>query len=267
MSEPRDVYDVLYTKDGNKKRKTYHDGTLTRTKKTAGYVVVLQNDSQKEIFRKNIAHASYECGTEVKLGIFDVMIEKENATGEIVAENIPELSNPKTVSQTTKLSGPRKVLCSVHSKGLSAVTLKSKSVGAPRPFSLDESLLRLMHPHQIEGATFLLECLDGKKMDDMLTEDIDSVDDDFILPSKTEPDTQIQQFRGAILADEMGMPCFTNDIFTHGRTSFHPGLGKTLTAISVLWACVKGGRAKGVVVCPSSLVDNWEKEVCTMCPF
>ena len=39
------------------------------------------------------------------------------------------------------------------------------------------------------------------------------------------------------------------------------GLGKTLTAISVLWSFVKDARSKGLVVCPSSLVDNWEKEV------
>ena len=39
------------------------------------------------------------------------------------------------------------------------------------------------------------------------------------------------------------------------------GLGKTLTAISVLWAFVRNGRCKGIIVCPSSLVDNWEKEI------
>lgn len=39
------------------------------------------------------------------------------------------------------------------------------------------------------------------------------------------------------------------------------GLGKTLTAISVLWSFVRRGGCKGVIVCPSSLVDNWEKEI------
>lgn len=41
-------------------------------------------------------------------------------------------------------------------------------------------------------------------------------------------------------------------------------MGKTLTAISVLCSCVKGGRAKGLIICPSSLIDNWEKEVETI---
>lgn len=39
------------------------------------------------------------------------------------------------------------------------------------------------------------------------------------------------------------------------------GLGKTLTAIAVLWHHLSGRKARGVVICPSSLVDNWCKEV------
>ena len=39
------------------------------------------------------------------------------------------------------------------------------------------------------------------------------------------------------------------------------GLGKTLTSIAVLWAFVRRGGCKGVIVCPSSLIDNWEKEI------
>lgn len=47
------------------------------------------------------------------------------------------------------------------------------------------------------------------------------------------------------------------------------GLGKTLTAIAVIWTFIRpdqsygfsysGGR--GIVVCPSSLIENWEKEI------
>ena len=39
------------------------------------------------------------------------------------------------------------------------------------------------------------------------------------------------------------------------------GLGKTLTSIAVIWTFVKVVGCKAVVACPSSLVDNWEKEV------
>lgn len=48
--------------------------------------------------------------------------------------------------------------------------------------------------------------------------------------------------RGAILADDMGT-------------------GKTLVALSVMWALCRHGRAKSIVVCPLSLVRNWEMEI------
>lgn len=37
--------------------------------------------------------------------------------------------------------------------------------------------------------------------------------------------------------------------------------GKTLTSIAVLNALVSTGQRKGIIVCPASLVDNWEKEI------
>lgn len=39
------------------------------------------------------------------------------------------------------------------------------------------------------------------------------------------------------------------------------GLGKTLTSLAVIWAFVRNGACKAVVVCPSSLIDNWLKEI------
>ena len=39
------------------------------------------------------------------------------------------------------------------------------------------------------------------------------------------------------------------------------GLGKTLSAIAVLWTLVKGRKHRGVIVCPSSLIDNWKREL------
>lgn len=54
---------------------------------------------------------------------------------------------------------------------------------------------------------------------------------------------------GCILADDMG-------------------LGKTLQSITVLWTLLKQGKVKGqpavrraIVVCPTSLVKNWEAEI------
>jgi SNF2 family DNA or RNA helicase len=55
-------------------------------------------------------------------------------------------------------------------------------------------------------------------------------------------------FYGCLLADEMG-------------------LGKTLQVIALIWTLIRQGPAghptlkRAVVICPSSLVQNWEKEV------
>ena len=42
------------------------------------------------------------------------------------------------------------------------------------------------------------------------------------------------------------------------------GLGKTLTSIAVIWAYISQSTftqsQRAIVVCPSSLIDNWEKE-------
>lgn len=206
MSDPCCSYDVLYTKDGNKKRKTYHDGTLTSTKKISGYTVVLKDDSQKEIFRKNLSVAKYDCGTEIKLGAFDVMIEKENSTLESPAESTQkEITPPLKLSHNTKADVPRKILKTLPSIITSNIQKSKNHAASQRPIALDESLLRLMRPHQIEGAHFILGCL-GRNIDTASLDHIDFVDDDFMLPSvSVQVAGPHQHFRGAILADEMGV--------------------------------------------------------------
>lgn len=88
---------------------------------------------------------------------------------------------------------------------------------------LDSSLQKLMKEHQVIGANFLLDCLLRSNPHDITTSSNSSY------------------IRGAILADEMG-------------------LGKTLTIISVMWTLVQHDLGKTVVVCPSSLLDNWVVE-------
>lgn len=107
----------------------------------------------------------------------------------------------------------------------------------PRP-SLDQSLISSMRPHQVTAANFLLARLLGE-----------DVNDEPAIPTTTRPPISSMRLltTGAILADDMGT-------------------GKTLTAIAVMWALIRHGRAKGVVVCPSSLVGNWEKECNTWLP-
>lgn len=116
--------------------------------------------------------------------------------------------------------------------------------------SLDPALSAVMRPHQISAATFLLARLLGEEV---TADSVDAQEQSEAPPSSssssllsadaTSADAAVIKVltTGAILADDMGT-------------------GKTLTALSVLWALVRHGRAKGVVVCPSSLVDNWERE-------
>ena len=101
-----------------------------------------------------------------------------------------------------------------------------------------------MRPHQISGAEFLLNRLLGK------TDSYGSDGIEYLGASSSSSDNAENErcsmhernITGAILADDVGT-------------------GKTLTCLSVLWAFIRHGRAKGMVVCPSSLVQHWAKEI------
>ena len=79
----------------------------------------------------------------------------------------------------------------------------------------------MLRPHQREGVKFMYDCVTGIK---------------------------IEGAYGCIMADEMG-------------------LGKTLQCITLLWTLLKQGPdckpliEKAIVVCPSSLVKNWDNEI------
>ena len=86
---------------------------------------------------------------------------------------------------------------------------------------VDQMLCRWLRPHQREGTKFLFECCAG-----------------------------LRDYKGCgcILADDMG-------------------LGKTLQGIALLWTLLKQGLdgkpmiRKAIIVCPTSLVTNWDSEV------
>ena len=89
---------------------------------------------------------------------------------------------------------------------------------------VDRMLCKFLRPHQREGTQFLFECTTGLK--------------DF-------------EGHGCILADDMG-------------------LGKTLQGIALLWTLLRqgapqlGGKPiakRVIIVCPTSLVNNWAKEL------
>ncbi|CAF0735745.1 unnamed protein product [Adineta ricciae] len=86
---------------------------------------------------------------------------------------------------------------------------------------VDPVLSKILRPHQREGVKFLYDSVTG---------------------------IQIENYNGCIMADEMG-------------------LGKTLQCITLLWTLLQQGPdckptiQKAIIVCPASLVKNWDKEV------
>lgn len=90
------------------------------------------------------------------------------------------------------------------------------------PVSVDPLLCRFLREHQREGVQFVFDCIHGLKA---------------------------FEGKGCILADDMG-------------------LGKTLQSITILYTALKQGIVGGaptarraIVVCPTSLVANWAKEI------
>ncbi|XP_034250356.1 DNA repair and recombination protein RAD54B-like isoform X2 [Thrips palmi] len=141
------------------------------------------------------------------------------------ADDLPSTSWKKPKKKTTHS------LVKFTTEGCDALVLPSPSNDHQWTFNprklpvtqvaVDSFLSRVLRPHQKEGVTFLYECVMGMKN---------------------------SQYFGSILADEMG-------------------LGKTLQTITLLWTLLRKGPYGGypvvrraLVVSPSSLVLNWQKE-------
>jgi DNA repair and recombination protein RAD54B len=63
------------------------------------------------------------------------------------------------------------------------------------------------------------------------------------------------------------LTAFIVESYLNASPNEHPGLGKTIQCITLLWTLMKQGMYGGVpvvrrslVVCPGALVKNWEKE-------
>jgi DNA repair and recombination RAD54-like protein len=119
-----------------------------------------------------------------------------------------------------------------HEEGIAVVETKKveplvlwegedPNTGTARRIEVDPVLCEFLRPHQREGVQFSFDCVMGLK--------------DF-------------EGHGVILADDMG-------------------LGKTIQAIALLYTLLKQGFdgkptcRRAIVICPTSLVRNWEEEV------
>ncbi|CUS22675.1 LAQU0S06e03444g1_1 [Lachancea quebecensis] len=161
------------------------------------------------------------------------------------------------------------------------------------PVVIDPHLVKILRPHQVEGVKFLYRCVTGLVMKDYLDQQSLLIKADAATtkeptppphsqsssaePSASSPSStpssatpppasqapalqqctvatevsEIAQNRGAygcIMADEMG-------------------LGKTLQCIALMWTLLRQGPQgkptidKCIIVCPSSLVNNWANEI------
>ncbi|CAG5131339.1 unnamed protein product, partial [Candidula unifasciata] len=98
--------------------------------------------------------------------------------------------------------------------------MKMDAEQVPVHVVVDPVLTRVLRPHQREGVKFMYDCVTGN---------------------------QIENNYGCIMADEMG-------------------LGKTLQCVALVWTLLRQSPnfcptvTKVIIVCPSSLVKNWQNE-------
>ena len=257
----KSVYAVLYSKFSNKKHKAYKDGILVLEKKTA---TLLHLDGQiigKTQIRINQDDMlspgnTLQVGTN-ELEITEAIAWKDYQSGKIFLKNhsIHNASYKNNFSVNLKLQ-----FKSVRSMEQKYVDVGKKVMIEPKPMFdplkkdalicydgsavkgtvmtvVDPVISKKLRPHQREGVRFLFNCVTNRGSDAVL------------IMNGLYPSITSNQFRGCILADEMG-------------------LGKTLQVIALVWTLLqqcpflhgKPWCRKCVIVTPSSLAKNWEKE-------
>lgn len=172
----------------------------------------------------------------------DVRNDKKDSTKEKGTDSKDE----ETKTGSKKFAHPKLMTNGVRNKSLKELLGSSEEDEAKKKFPnvpvvIDPKLTKILRPHQVEGVKFLYRCVTGLVMKDFL--DAEAVNTGIV---KTE-----QNNRGAygcIMADEMG-------------------LGKTLQCIALMWTLLRQGPQgkrlidKCIIVCPSSLVNNWANEL------
>ena len=195
----RYLYEVMFCKRSNKKRKTYDDGLLIISSKKKAY---LKDMSGKDIAYSQAKFETMEEGETFLFGGWEAEVvkgvtEEEYTSGRFFIQNtvsvtvkrpvLPKMKKtvlPKGIRKsTTSLQQPRK-------KKLKQTFDPDRGKWFEKSGSricLDRFLERRMRPHQIEGARFLWECLSGNR------EYVGS---------------------GALLCDEMGLGMMCSHLYT-----------------------------------------------------
>ncbi|KAH7032289.1 RAD54-like protein B [Linnemannia elongata] len=258
VDEQERCFNVLWRKKTGKKHKTWDgDGVLI----VSGSRAVLKDMDDKEIGKgSGPAFANLGDGAEISLGGKDIEVASEidietYRTGRyfLTKATMPTPSSApanRSILHPTKFKQHSSVANAVEKPWMPpqprynpdaphALLLPRPSSSHPRVVKggtnrppgdigivdvvVDPILGQYLRPHQREGVRFLYECV-------MQMKDVNG--------------------QGAILADEMG-------------------LGKTLQTIALLWTLLKQSPYHGeessvvkraLVVCPASLVKNWQNE-------
>ena len=275
--EPR-YYKCLYTKRSNKKHKSYQDGVLT----CVGRTCTLQNfEDGKQLSKANhvkgaredmLADDSYflDVGSwEVEVG--EGISEEDYLAGRCFAGGMkagvaplpapalaqrpqnrafqaPDKGDGAQRPQNRSFQAPGKGDGAGKEKAKARPALKAKfdqsakdavllnngealKSGRVAAVCVDPALGRHLRPHQVEGVQFMYNAVSGR----------------------------VSNVTGCVLADSMG-------------------LGKTFQSIALLWTLLEqssqgvrrkqGGKTGGegsvdrvLIVCPSSLVSNWQAEI------
>ena len=263
------LFAVLYTKTSLKKRKTYEDGVLTIDENRL--FASLESPDGKLLFKGIYSKLiSFLPDSTVTLFGHEVQIENEiNCDNKIVANHYPVQDvGGSTLSSCAKIgfkgfkipsvSIPNETIIASNIGNFVVPTQKmnpSFKVDNCNDPWVDPSLERLMRPHQIIGAKFVLNRLLGGPFPTSYSVPISRYHHNVVRCSNVT---------GVILADEMG-------------------LGKTLTALACMWTILRGHGlpdvsedentnsvlsngnrsqcCKGIIICPSSLVQNWSNEI------
>eukprot|EP00118_Oscarella_pearsei_P020799 m.229567 g.229567 ORF g.229567 m.229567 type:complete len:886 (+) comp40045_c0_seq52:113-2770(+) len=260
LPNPRKCYySVMWCKLSRKKHKKWEgDAILVTDGRTATLKDMEGKDIAKSSGYKSSDIASMEEGSTLAIGgkeieVMNVIPESDWHSGKCFAGSVASSSSVTSSSIINEpvvrrlSSKPRPFISSGFSGGRSTMgqarplfdPKASDALVMPQPNQhhqwefnkggfpvvdvvVDPHIGKQLRPHQREGVLFLYECVMGMR----------SVSG-----------------QGAILADEMG-------------------LGKTIQCIALLWTLLKqgvyGGKPvvrKALVITPSSLVKNWQKEI------
>ncbi|XP_049810158.1 DNA repair and recombination protein RAD54B-like isoform X3 [Schistocerca nitens] len=228
------VFNVVWAKQSTRKHKVWEgDGVL----EVEGKTVILKDVGGKILGQSsNVKVSSFEDGTRLLLGGKEAEIVDEVKITDSISVSSKRTPDRQSDQKPTKKA--RKDILILHKKPSNFCGQNYRPLVMPSPpdehrwkmnpehlplveVVIDPCLAKVLRPHQRTGIIFLYECMLEMRQ---------------------------PNYSGAILADEMG-------------------LGKTLQCVTLVWTLLKqgpyGGRPiirNALIVTPSSLVGNWEKE-------